>query len=198
MKHRTGWGQPVWAQDKLYDEINESLEASILICRVDGLKGLLWSKGGAGQKASQQPQFVSFSPAILGQSFQCYNLEVFANQRGETTAIRAADSPLFPGQHDLQKPPKQIFFKWLEGHEPGLWTTDLMFITTLTTFLASLNMAGEHSPPLVIIGCTMSSATGVQKSDCSKKTEIGWINTDVLLDRGITNEMSSGQFIARK
>lgn len=43
---------------------------------------------------------------------------------------------------------------------------------TLTILLASLNMAGEHGPPLVlVIGRTMSSATGFQKSDCSKKTD---------------------------
>lgn len=93
---------------------------------MDGLKGLLGSKGGAGQKASQQPQFVSFSPAILGQWFHRYNLEVFANQGGETTALRAADSPQIPGQDDLQKPLEQILFKGLVVHEPGPWTTDLM------------------------------------------------------------------------
>lgn len=90
---------------------------------MDGLKGLLGSKGGAGQKASQQPQFVSFSPAIMGQRFHRYNLEVFGNQGGETTALRAADSPQIPGQDDLQKPPEQILFKGLVVHEPGPRTT---------------------------------------------------------------------------
>ena len=92
-----------------------------------------------------------------------------------------------------------VYFQRVSGPWTGALDTWPDVCHDPNSSLASLNTALEHRPPLVIVtGRTMSRATGVQKSDCSKKTEIGWINTDMFLDRGITNQMSSVQFIAGK